>query len=72
MASGTRKFTEWMKRVDAICVDRLSAPADCLTDYSWLSAFEDGLTPREAFDDYYEWMFDEPWEETNGQFGVGA
>ncbi len=67
-----KKFTEWMAKVDTICQDKLATPVDCLTDYAWAEACADGLTPLEAFNDYYEWMFDEPWSETNGQFGVGA
>lgn len=67
-----KKFAEWMAKVDAICMDRIGLPSADLDDYAWAEACADGLSPLEAFNDYYEWIFGETWEETNGQFGAGA
>lgn len=67
-----KQFSEWMAKVDALCVDLLSAPADCLPDANWAEMHADGYSPREAFNAYHEDQFGESWEAINGQFGVGA
>lgn len=67
-----KRFDEWMAKVDAICRDCLSTPADCLPDASWAEFCADGFTPQEAFEQYFEDTFGETYEDHNGQFGVGA
>lgn len=67
-----KAFDEWMAKVDVICLDKIGLSVYDLDDYNWAGCFEIELTPREAFNEYYEWIFDETWEETNGQSGVGA
>lgn len=67
-----KKFAEWMAKVDAICMDKLFTPAECLPDHNWAELCADGYTPAEAFNAYFEDQYGETWEEINGQFGVGA
>lgn len=69
---GTKKFEAWLEKVNAICIDKLSAPVDCLPDWNWMEAYDDGCSPREAFDAFHEDQYGDDWDTINGQFGVGA
>lgn len=67
-----KAFAAWMAQMDTICVDKLSAPSDCLPDTNWGEMFSDGYSPQEAFEAYHEEQFGDSWENINGRFGVGA
>lgn len=51
-------FNKWMEAVDAFCIEKIGLSVHDLDDYSWAEACADGLTPEQAFNDYYEWIFD--------------
>lgn len=65
-------FTLWMKRVDEICIDQLSVPADCLPDGSWAEMHGDGMTPQEAFDQWFEDTYGDAVAEINAQYGMAS
>lgn len=62
----------WLRAVNVISVRLLGIDTECLPDWHWASAHEDGLTPREAFDAFHEDEFGDSFEAINGRSGVGA
>lgn len=47
-------FEKWMKSVNEILVKKLGLSSDDLPDFLWMDIFEDGLTPRNAFESFIE------------------
>lgn len=47
-------FEEWFSEVDKIFCVRMGLGVEDWPDWGWMDAFEDGLTPEEAFDTYQE------------------
>lgn len=66
------KFDAWMHDVERVCFARTGlAPAD-FDDFNWSDAYEDGLSPTEAFEAMHEDQFGETYEQINGINGVGS
>lgn len=45
------EFTEWMAQVEALFQSELHTTASS-SGWVWSAIFEEGMTPREAFEDY--------------------
>lgn len=66
------EFDPWFAEVNRICIRLFGIGVDDLPDWHWAEAHEDGLTPRDAFDEMHEDTFGGSFDEINGQFGVGS
>lgn len=49
-----KDFTAWWNKVDALCIAALSLGLDDFPDWDFASAFESGMTPRDAFNAFKE------------------
>lgn len=47
-------LTAWLDKVDAIFQSRLLLGRDYFPDWHWADSFEDGMTPEDAFEAYWE------------------
>jgi len=53
-AGGDNDFESWLRAVDALCVAKVGLSIFDLGDYLWRDAFDDELTPLEAFRNFAE------------------
>ena len=49
-------FKAFMRACNAILVSKIGMSADCLTDWNWRDAYDDGQTPEEAVESFAEDM----------------
>ena len=47
-------FEQWMTEVDKLFVKTFGLDSGCFEDWLYYDAYEDGLTPKEAFKTYVE------------------
>lgn len=47
-------FDQWMKVVDSLICDQLGVGAGELPDYLWRDAYDDGIAPEDAAEDYID------------------
>jgi len=47
---GDAEFTEWMGKVDELCMERHSCSVHDLADMTWRAYFDDELTPAQGLD----------------------
>jgi len=47
-------FEQWMLKVNKLFVEMFGLDSDCFEDWDYYSAYEEGLTPIEAFQYYME------------------
>ena len=45
-------FSQWMQKVDALFLKKFALSREDFPDWTWRDAFDDGLTPKEAFRQY--------------------
>jgi hypothetical protein len=74
LSTGTAalNLSEWLGLVYRILASKYGISQEDFPDWDWVEAFEDGLSPREAFDAMHEDHFGDSFDNINGQFGVGA
>ena len=54
------EFDRWMREADQVLVGRIGVVSDDLPDAMWRDWFEDGFSPREAVECYFE---EQGWDE---------
>lgn len=56
MATDTEqiRYKTWLNQVNVISNEEIFVSIEDLPDWIWLDAFKSGLTPSEAFWDYYD------------------
>ncbi|MBU2685534.1 MAG: hypothetical protein KKF27_20025 [Gammaproteobacteria bacterium] len=47
-------FDQWMKVVDSLICDELGVGVNDLPDYLWRDAYDDGIAPEDAAEDYID------------------
>ena len=47
-------FDQWMKVVDSLICDELGVGVNDLPDYLWRDAYDDGIAPQDAAEDYID------------------
>lgn len=47
-------FDEWKMRVDTICLNMMGMLPDELPDWDFWSAWDSGMTPKEAYDEFFD------------------
>lgn len=47
-------FEQWMIELDKVFVKQLGMDSSCFEDWNYYIAWEDGLTPREAYKSWLE------------------
>lgn len=52
------KFDAWKEELNTIFVGEFGRDSECFEDYLWHDSFRDGLTPEEAFEDWYVYNFE--------------
>jgi hypothetical protein len=51
------KFEAWKEELNTIFVGEFGMDSDSFEDYLWRDAWEDGLSPEEAFEDWREYVY---------------